>query len=69
MFYLNNTEILHENVIPEDPNGHVANRKRIVIYNVSLLWIAAFSLEGASICFYRYLGSLGMRRRQGYLSS
>jgi hypothetical protein len=35
----------------------------------SLLCIAQFFLEGASICFYRYLGSLGMRIRQGYVSS
>jgi hypothetical protein len=64
MFYMNGNLILHENDIPQDPNGHIANRKRVVIYNVSLLWTAAFSLEGASICFYRYLRSIGVIRRQ-----
>jgi hypothetical protein len=58
----------HGNVIPEDPNWTVANRKKIVIYNVGIsrLWTVAFPLEGASVCFTSVLGILGVRRRQVY---
>jgi hypothetical protein len=57
IFYMNGMEIWHENVIPEDPHGTVANRNKIIIYNVgiSLLSTGAFPLEGCSL--FLYLGS------------
>jgi hypothetical protein len=62
VFCTNDTEMLHEN-IPENPNGHVTSRIKIVIDNVLLVWtVSAYSLEGASV-FYRYFGSIGMRKK------